>query len=58
MGLMHKSWYTHRLTDSQTAAYILRCISDGKNEEQIAERFDGDKELVKMWLDTLKMFIS
>jgi hypothetical protein len=26
----------------------------GKNEEQIAERFDGDTELVKTWMDALK----
>ena len=32
----------------------VRSISEGKNEDEIAERFDGDKELVKTWVDTLK----
>ena len=51
---MHKNSYTLSLTASQTLAYILRCISEGKNENQIAERFDGDIEVVKAWVDALK----
>ena len=33
---------------------MLRCISEGKSEEQIGERFDGDTVLVKTWIDALK----
>ena len=39
---------------SQTLFYILRSISEGKNENQIAERFDGDIVLVRTWVDALK----
>ena len=39
---------------SQTLFYVLRSISEGKNEDQIAERFDGDTVLVKTWVDALK----
>jgi hypothetical protein len=46
--------YIRGLSDSQILAYVLRCISEGKNEEQITERFDGDTVLVKTWIDTLK----
>jgi hypothetical protein len=41
------------LTEVQTLAYILKFISDGKNEEQISEIFSGDKQLVKIWVETL-----
>ena len=44
---MRKNSYIHGLTESQTLFYVLRCISEGKSEEQIAERFDGDTVLVK-----------
>lgn len=51
---MRRNSYTHSLKESQALAYILRSISEDKNEEQIAERFDGDTELVKTWIDALK----
>ena len=51
---MRKNSYIHGLTESQTLFYVLRCISEGKSEEQIAERFDGDTVLVKTWIDALK----
>ena len=51
---MSKKSYIRGLTESQTLGYILRCISEGKNEGQIAERFDGDIVLVKTWIDALK----
>jgi hypothetical protein len=34
--------------------YVLRCISEGKSEEQIGERFDGDTVLIRTWIDALK----
>jgi ribosomal protein S19E (S16A) len=42
------------LTETQMLAYILGSISEGKNEEQIVERFDGDKKLVRIWVETLQ----
>jgi hypothetical protein len=45
--------YDEPTAEVQTLAYILKFISDGKNEEQIAETFDGDKQLVKIWIETL-----
>jgi hypothetical protein len=42
------------LTETQTFAYILRSISEGKSEEQIIERLDGDKKLVRIWVETLQ----
>jgi hypothetical protein len=51
---MYKNSNIRGLTESQTLSYILRSISDGKNEEQIAEKFDGDTVLVKTWIGALK----
>ena len=51
---MRKNSYIRGLSESQTLAYVLRCISEGKSEEQIGERFDGDTLLVKTWIDALK----
>ena len=51
---MRRNSYISSLTENQVLSYILRSISEGKNEDEIAERFDGDKELVKTWVDTLK----
>ena len=51
---MRKNSYIRNLTASQILFYVLRCISEGKSEEQIAERFNGDTVLVKTWIDALK----
>jgi transposase len=51
---MRKNSYIRGLTESQTLGYVLRCISEGKSEEQIAERFDGDIVLIRTWIDALK----
>ena len=51
---MRKKSYIRGLTESQTLSYVLGCISEGKNEDQIAERFDGDTLLVRTWVDALK----
>jgi hypothetical protein len=47
---MRKNSYIRGLTESQTLAYVLRSISEGKNEEQI----DGDIVLIRTWIDALK----
>jgi hypothetical protein len=51
---MRKNSYIRGLTESQTLGYVLRCISEGKSEEQIAEIFDGDIVLIRTWIDALK----
>ena len=38
---------------SLSVAYILRLISEGKNDEQTAERFDGNGTLVKHCIGAL-----
>ncbi|MGB8778572.1 MAG: hypothetical protein WCC82_10100 [Nitrososphaeraceae archaeon] len=45
--------YINRLSELQSALYILRCVSEGKNEDQIVERLVGDRQLVKTWLAVL-----
>jgi hypothetical protein len=45
--------YRKTISEAQSMAYILRLISDGKNEEQIIEIFNGDNQLVKTWIKTL-----
>lgn len=45
--------YANGLTAIQILAYILRSISEGKNEVQIAKRFDGNSKLVKISIDAL-----
>ena len=46
--------YISSLTENQVLSYVLRSVSEGMNEDEIAERFDGDMGLVKTWLNTLK----
>ena len=48
-----KNSYNNRLSELQSALYILRCVSEGKNEDQIVERLVGDRQLVKTWLAVL-----
>ncbi|MGA6989075.1 MAG: hypothetical protein WBX81_01555 [Nitrososphaeraceae archaeon] len=54
MGKMRRNSYIHDLTEIQTLSYVLRSIFEGKSEDQIVDRFDGDAVLVKTWIDTLK----
>ena len=51
---MRKNTYVRNLTEDQMLSYILRSISEGKNENEIADRFDGDTKLIKDWVDALK----
>ena len=39
---MRRNSYIRGLTESQTLSYVLRYISEGKSQDQITERFDGD----------------
>ena len=51
---MQGNSYVNTSTELQTLSDILGSISDGKNEEQIIERLDGDRKLVKIWVETLE----
>ena len=51
---MRRNSYISNLTEIQVLSYILRSVSEGKNENEIAERFDGDMGLVETWLNALK----
>jgi hypothetical protein len=53
VNTIKRNSYVNRLSELQTALYILRCISEGKVEDQIVERFIGDGQLVKTWLSVL-----
>jgi predicted transcriptional regulator len=48
-----KNSYGKTITEVQTLAYILRFVSEGKTEKQIVEVFNGDKKLVRTWIETL-----
>jgi hypothetical protein len=41
-------------SETRTPTYILRSISKGNNKEQIVERLDDDRKLVKVWIETLQ----
>jgi hypothetical protein len=53
VNTIRRNSYINRLSELQSALYILRCVSEGKNEDQIVERFIGDDQLVKTWLAVL-----
>lgn len=57
---MHKNSNIRELTEIQIFSYVLRCIAERKNEEQIAERLDRDIILIKTLIDALKQidFVS
>ncbi len=44
----------HSLSRLRQAFYILKCISDGRTGKEIVEEFDGDEELVSIWINYLK----
>ena len=50
---MLRNSYGKTITEVQTLAYILRFVSEGKTEKQIIEVFNGDKKLVRTWIETL-----
>ena len=51
---MQRNSYVNTSTELQTLSYILRSISEGKNEEQIIASLDGDRKLVAIWVETLQ----
>lgn len=51
---MRKNSYLNSLNEVQILAYIVRSILEGKNIDQIIERFDGDSKLVNSWIEALQ----
>jgi CMP-N-acetylneuraminic acid synthetase len=51
---MRKNSYLNSLNEVQILAYIIRSILEGKNIDQIIERFDGDSKLVNTWIEALQ----
>jgi len=37
----------------QSALFILKCLSEGKNEEYLIQQFDNDEQLVRIWMNLL-----
>ena len=52
--VMHRNSYVSNLTEHQVLSYVLRSISEGKNVDEIADRFDRDTRLIRTWIDALK----
>jgi hypothetical protein len=48
-----KNSYIDNLSEMQSALFILKCLSEGKNEEYLIQRFDNDEQLVKIWMNLL-----
>ena len=44
----------HRISRLRQAFYVLKCISDGRTGKEIVEEFDGDEQLVSIWINYLK----
>lgn len=36
------------------ALFVLDCLEQGHDEQEIANKFDGDTQLVKMWMSFLR----
>ena len=43
----------HNLSHLTQASYILKCISAGRTRKEIVEAFDGDEQLVLIWINYL-----
>ena len=45
--------YISNLSEFQSALYILKCLSEGKDEGYLVQRFDNDEQLVRIWINLL-----
>lgn len=37
----------------QSALFILKCLSEGKDVGYLVDRFDNDEQLVRIWMNLL-----
>ena len=42
-----------KLSGLRQAVCIMKCLSKGEYFEQIVQKFDGDEQLVKLWMSFL-----
>ena len=45
--------YVSNLSEMQSALFILKCLSEGKDEGYLVDRFDNDEQLVRIWMNLL-----
>jgi len=45
--------YVSNLSEMQSALFILKCLSEGKDEGYLVDRFDNDDQLVRIWMNLL-----
>jgi len=43
----------HSLSRLRQGSYILKCVSEGRTRKEIVEEFDGDEQLVLIWINYL-----
>jgi hypothetical protein len=48
-----KNSYIDNLSEMQSALFILKCLSEGKNEEYLIQRLDNDEQLFRIWMNFL-----
>ena len=41
------------LSALEQALYVLKCISEGRSRKDVVEEFDGDEQLVSIWIGFL-----
>ncbi len=41
------------LSEMQSALFILKCLSEVKDEGYLVDRFDNDEQLVRIWMNLL-----
>jgi hypothetical protein len=41
------------LSEMQSALFVLKCLSEGKDEGYLVDRFDNDEQLVRIWMNLL-----
>jgi predicted transcriptional regulator len=42
-----------KLSGLRQAAYIMKCLDNGEYFEEIIQKFEGDEQLVKLWMSFL-----
>jgi hypothetical protein len=53
MSLGKKAVDARKLPGLHAATHILKCLASGESKEQLVKEFDGDEQLVSMWISFL-----
>ena len=43
-----------QLRGLKQAFYVLHCLEEGRSNEEIIQKFDGDEQLVDIWISFVK----